>query len=230
MAASFWGGAEGSARAQPAPRYMTSQEDIEDLNVVKLKNRASIAFQLYSVLPMSRPFQAVSDSGVADFRYQIAGAFGAEFGYKFSTNLDLGLGVAYELYESRFEQGQAATAFSTSRMRLFPVTAVARWQWPRALWTPEAEVGVGIGIFNMSVDSTNVSQKTVSESSTSLLAHGAGGVSIAWLDDTNIGVMVGYRQMLLGSKDFTTEDAIVTSIRRKSLSGAYAKATLRYHF
>jgi hypothetical protein len=228
VAASFWGGAEGSARAQQAPRYMTSQEDIDDPSVVKLKDRASVAFQLYSVVPTSRPFQSVDDvNGARDFRYQIAGGFGAEFAYKLMTNLDLGLNVAYELYESRMEQSAAFTAFSTARMRLFPILATARWQWPQGLWSPEAELGVGTGIFNLSVDSSDAAQTKVEESSSALLAHGAAGLSLAWLDETNIGFMVGYRQMLLGSKDF---DASLVQIRRKSLSGLFAKASLRYHF
>ncbi len=226
-AAAFFGGAEGSARAQSTPRYMTSEEDVSELDVVKLKDRASVAFQLYSVVPSSRPFQAVQGSQVEAFRYQISGAFGAEFAYRLTTNMDLGLSVAYELFESRVEQGAASTEFSDARMKLFPVMAVARWQWPRTFWSPEAEVGLGLGIFNMTVDSTNLSQDTVTDSSTSLLAHAAGGLSLAWLDNTNLGVMLGYRYMMLGKKDFP---ASIFDIRRGSLSGVYAKATLRYHF
>ncbi|MEO5668084.1 MAG: hypothetical protein ABIR96_08495, partial [Bdellovibrionota bacterium] len=153
--------------------------------------------------------------------------FGAEFAYKLHTNFDLGLSVSYELYESRVEQGAASTEFSDAHMKLFPVVAVARWQWPHKFWSTEAEAGVGAGIFNMKVDSTNLSQTTVTDSATSLLAHGAVGLSLAWLDNATIGTMIGYRYMMLGKKVFP---ASVFDIQRSSLSGAYAKASLRYHF
>jgi|GEM_PF-2820485 len=230
MALSLWGGAEGSAEAQEAPRYMTSQEDISDLDVVKLKNRSSVTFHLYSIVPPSRPFSATINGDVRPFRYQISGGFGAEFAYKLQTNLELGLSVSYELYESRVDQGTSTQIleFSDARMRLFPVVGIARWQWAHKFWSTEAEVGVGAGIYNVIVDSTNIGQEIASDSSTSLLAHGAAGMSLAWLDDTTIGVMLGYRQMFLGAKNLNAGTDRV--IHRKSLSGLYAKANIRYQF
>ncbi|MEO5666893.1 MAG: hypothetical protein ABIR96_02415, partial [Bdellovibrionota bacterium] len=78
LAVTLFGGAEGSARADGTPRYMTSEEDVQDLDVVKLKDRVSLGFQIYSVVPTSRPFQAVQGSQIEPFRYQISGGFGAE--------------------------------------------------------------------------------------------------------------------------------------------------------
>lgn len=223
-----FGGAEGSARAQSAPRYMTSSEDVEELNVVNLRERLSVGLQVYSVVPASRPYQAASSSGTTAFRYQASGAFGLELGYKLRTGFDLGLSAAYELYESRIQQAGTQTEFNIARMKLFPVVATARWQWPRQFWSPELEAGVGMGIFNMSLTSTNLAHAEVPDSSTSLLAHAAGGMSVAWLDDTNLGILLGYRQMFLGAKAFPISNDV--TINRSSLSGFFAKATLRHQF
>lgn len=230
MALSLWGGAEGSAEAEEAPRYMTSEEDISDLDVVKLKNRSSVTFHLYSIVPPSRPFEADIDGTTRPFRYQISGGYGAEFAYKLQTNLELGLSVSYEIYESRVDQGASTQIleFSDAHMRLFPVVGIARWQWAHKFWSTQAEIGVGAGIYNVTVDSTNVGQEVASDSSTSLLSHAAAGLSLAWLDDTTIGTMIGYRQMFLGAKDLDAGDG--RTIRRKSLSGLYAKANIRYQF
>jgi hypothetical protein len=215
--------------AQEAPRFMVSQEDVEDLEVLKLKDRLSLGVQLYSVVPSARPFQDLSSSPVQDFSYQILGALGVELAYKFSTYLDLGISTAYEFYESRLrlQSGTSSTELRTAKVSLFPISGILRYEWPKKFWAPVLEGGFGVGVFNMSLQSSNLAQAEIKDSSMTVLAHAASGVNFAWLDDTNIGVMLGYRLMFLQQKDF---NASTFDIRRKSLSGLYAKASLRYHF
>lgn len=216
-----------SVQAQEKPRFMVSEEDVEDLDVLKIKDRLSFGLQLYSVVPSSRPFQAVSGSSVEDFRYQISGAFGIELAYKLSTNLNLGLATSYEFYESRLESGSSTTEYRTAKMRLFPIEGIARYEWPKKFWAPVVEGGFGVAIFNMLLQSTNLAQAEIKDSAMSVIAHAATGVNLAWLDDTNIGILLGYRMMFLQQQDF---DASTFDIRRKSLSGLYAKASFHYHF
>ena len=216
-----------SQNAWSAPKYITSTEDVSEHKVLRFQDRLSFGFQLYSVIPTARPFQAIISSAASDYRYQISGAFGAELFYRFSEHMDLGISSAFEIYESTLRPTSGPTEVQTARMKLFPVEAVAKWQWSKGVWAPELETGLGVGIFNMSLTSTNLGQAIAKDSSTAMLAHVAGGVSLAWMDDTNIGILLGYRMMFMKQKEF---DVTTLNIRRKSLSGVYAKATFRYHF
>jgi len=213
--------------AMAAPKFITTEEDISENSVLKFRDRLSIGAQIYSVIPSARPFNATISSTSSDYRYQISGAFGVEVFYRFSEHLDLGVSTAYETYESRLRNGSSSTEFQTAKMKMFPIEGVAKWQWAKGVWAPEVEAGLGIGFYNMELKSTNLNQPTVRDQSAAALAHAAFGISMAWLDDTNIGIALGYRMMFLSQTDF---DATIAQIKRKSLSGIYAKATLRYHF
>ncbi len=210
-----------------APKFITSEEDLSEPKILDFQDRLSFGIQLYSVAPSVRPFQAVSGSTTGDYRYQISGATGVEIFYRFSEHMDLGISTSYEYFRSRLRQSSGSTEFQSARMRLFPIEGIAKWQWAQGVWAPEFETGVGIGFFNMELKSTNLNQPTIRDSSAALLAHAAAGVSLAWMEDTNIGIALGYRMMFLQQKEF---DATIINVRRKSLSGIYSKATLRYHF
>lgn len=215
------------SHAQAAPKFIVSQEDQSDLELVDFQERLSLGLQLYSIVPQSRPFASIDGSTTTDYRYQISGGFGVELFYKLSTKLDLGVSAAWESYESQLTTSGSTTEIQTANMRMFPLLAVAKWQWARGVWAPELEAGVGMGFFKTTLTSTNLAQSKVEDSSAALLGHIAGGVSLAWLENTNIGVGLGYRMMFLGQSDF---NASIVTIRRTSMSGIYAKANLRYHF
>lgn len=216
-----------SPQAQAAPKFITTEEDISENKVLKFQDRLSVGVQLYSVIPSARPFNATISSTSSDYRYQISGAFGLEVFYRFSEHLDLGLSTAFETYESRLRNSSSSTEFQTARMKLFPIQGIAKWQWAKGVWAPEVETGLGIGFYNMELKSTNLNQSIVRDQSAAMLAHAAFGISMAWLDNSNIGIALGYRMMFMPEKEF---DATIAQIKRKSLSGIYAKATLRYHF
>lgn len=213
--------------AQSAPRFIVSQEDNSELDLMDFQERLSFGLQLYSVIPQSRPFQSIDGSTATEYRYQISGAFGVELFYKFTSNLDLGVSAAWESYESRLTQSGSTTEIQTANMRMFPLEALAKWQWAKGVWAPELEAGFGMGFFKTTLSSTNLAQSKVDDTGSAFLGHIAGGVSLAWMDSTNIGVGLGYRMMFLSQRDF---DANIVTIRRGSMSGLFAKANLRYHF
>lgn len=215
------------AKSQEAPRFIVSQEDRSELDLMDFQERLSFGLQLYSVIPQSRPFQAIDGSSATAYRYQISGAFGVEVFYKFTSNLDLGVSAAWESYESRLTQSGSTTEIQTANMRMFPIEAIAKWQWARGVWAPELEAGLGMGFYKTTLTSTNLAQSKVEDSAAAFLGHVAGGVSLAWMDSTNIGIGLGYRMMFMGQQDF---DANIVTIRRTSMSGLFAKANLRYHF
>lgn len=215
-------------QAQEAPQFLVSEEDISDLSVSHLKDRFSLGINLYSVVPSSRPFQASTGTQVQDFRYQVSGALGLDFSYKMTKQFELGVASAFELFESRLQVGgNNSKEFRTAKLRVIPMQLLARYQWHKNIWAPLVEAGAGMGFWKMSLESTNLAQAPIEDSASNVLAHLAGGATFAWLDDTDIGVLLGYRMMFAGQKDF---DAATLTIKRKSLTGIFAKATVRYHF
>jgi hypothetical protein len=209
------------------PRFMTSAEEVDSADVFKPESPFSVALNIFSNVPSASPFEANDGGTVRAFRFQASGALGLELNYRWSPSLDVGVSAAYEGFETRLDASEGSTEFRTGRLTSFPFMATARWRFGQGLWAPEVGGGLGMAVHNISITSTNLSDKKIVDSSLSPLAQVTAGLAVAWTEEATLGVHVGYRYSMLGT---TEANAGTYDVSYGGGSGLLGQASLRYAF
>lgn len=201
--------------------------------VTPIGGKGAIGFGFYaeSMYPLSTAFQAQKTGSLTDMRFQVPVGFGLEGSYGFTRSLEVALSAGVDYFESQAfisSPSPGVKRYNIARFRMFPVSLIGRYRWPRKTWAPEVELGLGTAFGDIKVRDTQAGGSTLSKSGPFHRAHAAVGTGFSWAEGASLHFQIGYAMNMLGSKTYT--DGSFTVEQKGSMSGIFTKAFLKFYF
>lgn len=213
--------------------------DEAELEPVSQPGRVSLGLALNSLYPMGEPFAVtVRNKATRSLDFQVTTGVSLELGYSVSPKFELGLSAGYEAYSAQLDLANNGgdivntPLINRTKLRQFPILLIGRYKLKNLGFSPEFEAGAGMGLGKISVSSSDLNTKGVSESMNSLRGYGAAGAGFSWQDGTSLHMHLGYAYNRLGSGEYPIKSGTVTNsvITQTSMSGIYFKGMMRFNF
>jgi opacity protein-like surface antigen len=213
--------------APKAGRFFTPVEVVEPRTPISFAGSFSVGVSIDSSIPFSQPFKKTVAASSNAFRFQVPTSTRIDVAYGFSKNFELGLGLGYFAYQSRYQTN--ANQIETASFKSAPLSELmARYYMNFEQGIAGVfEGGIGYGRGKVEVSSTDTGAiPTQEENVNSVLGHAALGLALGWAEGYSVQFLAGYSLITLGSKTYTNAEVTQSG----SLSGIYIKGGLRYQF
>jgi hypothetical protein len=201
--------------------------EVQDRPLAPRPGHFQVGLNMASNLPMNRPFVSGTTSD-QDFQFQVSRATGIEFEMGWSQHLSFAISGAWESFDTRLDTGSGVnTEFQNASVSTIPVMFAAKYRFRDSGWTPEVELGAGMGLYRFTLTSSNESSTKDSSSSASFIAHGLLGARFFWNEDWSLSFHVGYRYTGVGTQHL---DNGIREVSTDSFTGLISRGGIAYRF
>lgn len=220
-----------TAWAQEGPRFQATANAADTITPIGGKGVIGVGFYTETIYPLSRPYKSESNGVREEMRFQIPLGFGLEASYGINRNMEVSLTGGFDYFKTQNfrEQVGALKIYDEAKYRLYPIVGIFRYRWPRKYWAPEAEIGLGAALGDITVTVYKNPRETQKSSGPFYRGHLAGGAGFSWGEGASLHFQVGYALNQLGKKTYNNSDNKPVE-QDEYLQGVFSKAYLKFYF
>jgi len=221
-----------TAWAQETPRFQATANAADAVTPIGGKGVFGVGFYTETIYPLGSPYTSESEGSRQDMRFQIPLGFGLEASYGISRNIEIGLSAGLDYFKTQNfrEFGiNGSKIYDEAKYRLIPIMGIVRYRWIRKGWAPEAELGLGAALGDITVTAYKSPRETQKQSGPFYRGHIAGGAGWSWGEGASLHFQMGYAMNKLGEKTFDNVDGKPVQ-QEEYLKGIFSKAFLKFYF
>lgn len=222
-----------TAWAQETPRFQATANAADTITPIGGKGVFGVGFYTETIYPLNRPYSSDTVNGREDMRFQIPLGFGIEASYGINRNMEASLTAGFDYFKTQNfrDVGVGGTKiYDEAKYRLYPIMGVFRYRWPKKFWAPEAEIGLGAALGDITITAYKSPRETLKQSGPFYRGHIAGGTGFSWGEGASLHFQVGYAINQLGKKTYTFTSDGTTIEQQDYLQGVFSKAFLKFYF
>jgi hypothetical protein len=218
--------------AQEAPRFQATANAADSVTPIGGKGVFGVGFYTETIYPMNRAFSSDTAAGNQDMRFQIPLGFGLEASYGITRQMEIALSGGFDYFKTQNFRtlGVGNTKiYDEAKYRLYPIMGLFRYRWPRKNWAPEAELGLGAALGDITVTAYKSPRESQKQSGPFYRGHLAVGTGFSWGEGASLHFQLGYAVNQLGAKTYTFADGNTTK-QSGLMQGIFSKASLKFYF
>lgn len=219
-----------NAEAQTSSFFQTTANSADVLTPIGGRHVFGIGFYAESTYPLSSAYSARLPSGSqADMRFQVPVGFGLEGSFGINESMEVAASFGYDNFKTQqyIEGSGNSKKFNIAQYNLYPLMGIFRYRMPRKTWAPEGEAAIGTALGSVEVRETSQNGVTLTDKSSFLRGHLAGGFGFSWAENASLHFLFGYGFNQLGSKSY---DGNTMHVEQKNQQGVFSKAYLKFYF